>query len=107
MSSNAYILTMSEAQLTDTVVELARFHRWKVVHFLPARVRPGRWRTALQGDIGSPDLLLARDGVVLLVELKTERGVLMSAQKEWGEAIGAQYRLWRPRDLDEIKETLK
>lgn len=105
MSSNAYILTMTEEQLTDTVIELAKFHHWHVVHFRPARLNKG-WRTLLQGHIGSPDLLLARDGVVLLVELKSERGVLGKEQADWAIAIGDQYRLWRPRNLDLIKETL-
>jgi hypothetical protein len=103
--SNAYILTMTEQQLTDTVVELAKFHGWKVVHFLPAKLR-GKWRTPVQGDIGSPDLLLARRGVVLLVELKTEKGRVMPAQNEWAAAIGAIYRLWRPSDMTEIRAVL-
>lgn len=104
--SSAYILTMTEEQLTSTVVQLAQFHGWKVVHFRPARLGD-RWVTAVQGDIGSPDIILARRGVVLLVELKTERGRLTPQQKQWAKEIGEQYRLWRPRDLDRIREELK
>lgn len=105
VSSNAYVLTMTEDQLTETVIELAQFYGWKVVHFRPARIG-GRWMTAVQGDVGSPDLLLARGGVVLAVELKTERGRVMPAQVDWGVALGDTYRLWRPRNLDEIRTEL-
>lgn len=105
--SNAYALTMDEEHLTATVIELAHFHHWKVAHFRPARTRRG-WRTLVQGDIGSPDLILARNGVVLLVELKAQRGRLSHEQQEWADAIGVHtYRIWKPSDLNTIKEVLK
>jgi len=104
--SNAYVLSMTEEQFTQVVIELAQFRGWKVVHFRPARIRD-RWMTAVQGDIGSPDIILARGGVVLLVELKTERGRLTPQQKHWAQEIGEQYRLWRPSDMERIKEILK
>ena len=97
---------MTEAQFTDTVVELAKWHRWQVAHFRPARTTRG-WRTTMQGHIGFPDLVLARAGVVLLVELKTIHGKLGRGQQEWADQIGAAYRLWRPTDLEEIKRELR
>jgi hypothetical protein len=103
--SSAYILSMTEEQLTQVVLELAKFYGWKVVHFRPARTRHG-FVTAVQGDIGSPDVILARRGVVLMAELKTERGRLTPQQKHWAQEIGEQYRCWRPRDLDQIKKEL-
>lgn len=104
--SNAYVLTMTEDDLAAFVIELAQFRGWKVVHFRPARTEHG-YRTAVQGDVGSPDLILARRGVVLLVELKAERGRLTPQQKEWAKAIGPYiYRLWKPSDLESIKEVL-
>ena len=106
MSGNAYVLSMTEDQLASLVIELARFHGWKVVHFRPARLGK-RWMTPVQGDVGSPDLMMARAGTVILAELKAERGSLRPEQKEWAEAIGACHRVWRPRDLDEIREVLK
>lgn len=105
LSSNAYILSMTEEELTATVIELAMFHHWHVVHFRPTRTMKG-WRTLLQGHVGSPDLILARGGVVLLVELKSQRGILGKEQADWALAIGDQYRLWRPSDLDTIKKEL-
>lgn len=61
----------------------------------------------MQGHEGFPDLVLARDGVVIFAELKTDKGRLGPGQKEWAEEIGAQYRLWRPKDMPQIIETLK
>lgn len=98
---------MTEAQFADTVLELAKWHGWRVVHFRPARTQRG-WRTALAGDIGFPDLVLARGGQVLHVELKTVHGRLGRGQQEWADAIGAEtYRLWRPTDLETIKKELR
>lgn len=97
---------MTETQFTDLVVELAQFHGWRAVHFRPARTDKG-WRTAMQGDRGFVDVVLARDGHVLHVELKTQDGALRPGQREWGEAIGPTYRLWRPSDLERIKQELR
>lgn len=99
-------LPLTEAQFTETVVELAKFHGWMVSHFRPAWTERG-WRTPLQGHAGFPDLVLARGGEVLIVELKTVKGKTTKQQIKWGEEIGNQYRLWRPTDMDEIKETLR
>jgi len=103
---NEYRKRMTEAEFTETVIQLAKFYGWQVSHFRPAWTERG-WRTPLQGHAGYPDLTLARHGVVMLIELKTERGKVTKEQARWAEAIGEQYRLWRPTDLDTIKEELK
>jgi hypothetical protein len=97
---------LTETQFAQTVVDLAKYLGWRVVHFRPARTDKG-WRTAMTGDRGFPDLVLARRGVVLHVELKTQHGRLGSGQAEWAESIGESYRLWRPADLDQIREELR
>jgi len=97
---------MTETQFAETVIALAQWHKWKAVHFRPARTKQG-WRTAMTGDRGFVDLVLARNGVVLHVELKRQDGVMRAGQKEWGEAIGDTYRLWRPSDLEAIREELR
>jgi hypothetical protein len=104
--SNAYVLSMSEEDLTATVIELAHFHHWLVFHPRPARGRGGEWRTATQGDVGMPDLVLARGGVILLIELKTQRGRLSHEQTAWALAAGEHYRLIRPADLDALRKEL-
>src|SRR5207237_10796023 len=65
---NELPLTISEASFQSTVIDYARRCRWKVSHQRPSQVRPGRWATATTGDVGMLDLVLARDGVVLIVE---------------------------------------
>lgn len=60
----------------------------------------------MQGDRGFPDLVLAKNGVVILAELKTDTGRLGQGQPEWAEQIGTQYRLWRPKDMEQIKAEL-
>lgn len=98
---------MTESAWSAWVIDLARWSSWKVVHFLPAWTADGsRVRTALHGDKGSPDLLLARDGIVLLRELKTDTGRVAPEQLEWLHAIGDQGAIWRPRDRDLVTATL-
>lgn len=103
---NEYQARMTEAHLTETVIQLAKFHGWQVTHFRPALTEHG-WRTPLSGHKGFPDLVLARGGDVLIVELKTEKGRTTKEQERWAQAIGSQYRLWRPRDLEALKEELR
>lgn len=92
---------MTEVDLLRTVVEMAKWNHWLVHHQRPARTEKG-WRSAIQGDSGFPDLVLARDGRVLFVELKSERGRLSDGQLRWQGALTGRgrWKLWRPRDLD-------
>ena len=103
---NPLIHFVTETQFADAVIELAQYNGWRVVHFRPARTDKG-WRTAMTGDRGFPDLVLARDGVVLIVELKTQDGRMGVGQAEWGTALGDCYRLWRPSDLNTIRDELR
>jgi len=96
---------ISEADLLQRTIDLARLNRWRVCHQRPARTTQG-WRTPITGDQGMPDLVLARDGVVLLVEEKSERGRLRPGQRLWLDACGEHGRLWRPSDWDTIVEEL-
>lgn len=98
-------LPISEAQFTNTVIELAKFRGWKVAHFRPAQTARG-WRTPMSGDVGFPDLVLARDGVVIFAELKSDSGRLRKEQIEWAAHLPGAY-IWRPKDLDLIKELLR
>jgi len=53
-----------------------------------------------------PDLILARRGVVILAELKSDKGRLTLEQIAWQRAIGEHHRLWRPSDLPSIVREL-
>jgi hypothetical protein len=98
---NAY---MTEDQLLTAVVEAAQLNGWRWHH-----VRRSD-RAIQQGYGGFPDLVLAKDGRILFLELKTARGVLAPGQSDWldelrpldmpSEPITA--RVVRPADLDDV-----
>lgn len=96
---------MTEDDLLRAVIDLAHLRGWLVVHHRPARTEKG-WRTPTQGDKGVPDLILARRGVVILAELKSDRGRLTLEQMAWRDALGQHWRVWRPADLPRIVEEL-
>lgn len=103
---------ISERELQEWVIELAKLRGWKVAHFRPAKTAKG-WRTPMQGDPGFPDLVLARAGRVVFAELKSEKGRLSPGQQGWTEALGRfnpdgqEVYVWRPRDRDLIVEVLR
>lgn len=99
-------LTVSEAQLQRAVIDYALLQGWRVVHYRPARTIHG-YRTALTGHPGAPDLLLARHGQVLHVELKRHNGRVTPDQRLWLAALGTSARLWRPQDWPTIVAELR
>lgn len=113
--TNVFHAHMTEAQLQDRVVDLAKARGWRVAHFRPARTKDGSWRTPVQGDKGFPDIVLARDGRVIFAELKSETGRLGEGQAEWLQNLEdgpdahdhVLVRLWRPSDWPEITEVLE
>lgn len=122
---------MTEAQLQKAVMDAAKFYGWLGAHFRPSQTKSGSWATAMQGDIGFPDIVLVRAPRVLFVELKSEKGKLSDAQEVWRSALEdcehdaqahmmtgqcrpgyfapIEYRLWRPDDWTngEIQRVLK
>lgn len=92
---------MTEADWQRRVLDYAKLRSWRVCHVRAARTKDG-WRTAYEGHPGLPDLILARRGVILLVELKSATGRLNEHQKLWLAAAGANGRLWRPADWDQV-----
>jgi hypothetical protein len=100
-------LTMSEADFQSTVIDLARRLGWRVCHFHATRLPGGRVITPVQGDVGAPDLILARDGVVILAELKRHGAKPRPAQVEWLTALGAYGRLWTPMQWPAIVAELR
>ena len=96
----------TEKSFQSAVMKLAKQAGWLRFHPRPSQAPSGRYVTNFDGDKGWPDLALARNGVVVLAELKTESGKLTDGQKEWIEASGGLIRVWRPSDWNEITETL-
>lgn len=95
-------LPVSEQEFQDAVIEAAHLSGWLVYHARAVRLASGRWGVPMQGDPGLPDLVLARRGVVLLRELKTDSGDVEPQQERWLQAAGAFAGVWRPSDWPRI-----
>jgi hypothetical protein len=103
-------LAESEREFQAKIVDLAKRMGWLVHAERPANTE-GRWRQPIQGDAGWPDLVLVRDGVMMVVELKAERGRPSPAQRGWLAELGKVPDLivdvWRPSMWDEIEALLR
>jgi hypothetical protein len=119
--------TMTEREFQDAIVELAHLWGWRVFHARAAGTNKG-WRTPIAYDgKGYPDLTLIHPkGHIVFAEIKRETGSTTSdEQKAWAEtltectneinkwlaasAVGEDrvfYRMWRPRDGDDIVTVL-
>jgi len=100
----------SEAVFQAQVIRLAKMNGWMVFHPRKAQAKDGRWLTAVQGDVGFPDLVFAhRLRGVIFAELKSSVGRIEDAQAKWLEELvlgGAEAYIWRPKDLQEIADRL-
>lgn len=103
-------LAITETEFQSTVTGYAELMHWKWCHFFPLQNKRGKYQTPVEGHPGMPDLVMSRDGAVLLVELKRAvRGVVSPQQKGWLAALGDHGRLWTPHDWNsgEIIRTLR
>jgi hypothetical protein len=100
---------ISEKELQKAIIDLAHLLGWRVAHFRAAQTGE-RWMTAVSADgVGFPDLVMARNGCVVIAELKAKVGRISPAQEAWLTAFGgpdiAGRRLrvfvWRPADWTE------
>lgn len=100
MIPSSVLDTLTESEFQSMIVDRARARGWLIHH-------DRRQDLGIGGDAGFPDLVLARAGVVLFVEVKTARGRLSEHQRRWLEALGPSdanpYRVvWRPDDWSSI-----
>ena len=96
---------LSEKEFQAQVVSLARTLGWMTYHtFNSQRSNPG-----------FPDLVMVRGERVVFAELKSEKGRVSEAQKEWLAALNVladvpgspvKVWMWRPSDWDDIVQTL-
>jgi hypothetical protein len=93
---------LSEAAFQQRVMEAARRAGWLCCHFRPAKTQRGNWITPMAGDKGFPDLALAKDGRVILAELKSDKGKPSKEQLAWLAAVGGHGRLWSPENWEAI-----
>lgn len=95
---------MSENALQEAILELAKLLGWRIAHFRPARRADGTWRTAMQGHVGFPDLVLLRPPRLICAELKSEKGQVSHEQSLWLNGLRTVHNVetyeWRPRDWD-------
>jgi hypothetical protein len=96
---------MSEAQLQNQIIAMARFHGFTHAYHT---------HDSRRSVAGFPDLVLvsARQKRVLYRELKRERGRVEPEQQDWIDtliAAGQDAAIWRPRHLflGEIEASLK
>jgi VRR-NUC domain-containing protein len=116
------ILTVSEAEFMDHVFNLAALFGWHGVHIIHSHgnieslhsLKRRFPRAADHEDAsGLPDLLLVHPGrgLLLLVELKTERGRVRPGQARWllwvGRGPSVMSTVWRPQDEAEIRRVLE
>lgn len=82
------------------VEDLARLSGWLCYHTYSSR----------RSVPGFPDLVMVRPPRVIFAELKSEKGRLRDAQREWLDALrrceSVEARLWRPSSWSEIEEVL-
>jgi hypothetical protein len=91
-----------EEEFQFRVIQAAKRYGYLVSHSRPSLSQSGRWHTAIQGDKGFLDLVLAKAGDVIIAELKSDNGRLTPEQKLWIVALGGLAVVWRPRDWDAI-----
>ena len=86
---------MPEESLQTAIVMLAKLTGWLVYHTFDSR----------RCTPGFPDLVMAKGGRILFVELKAEKGVTQPAQQEWlrvlGMNTGVEVHVWRPAQWDD------
>ena len=100
-----------EESFMADLIDLARSLGWRCAHFRPVRalLKNGqmRWMTPVQADgEGWPDLVLVGHGRVLFCELKSDPGVLTTAQEAWLEALRAAAGLLSPAEIRKGREGL-
>ena len=115
-------VTETESDFLASLIEYAQARRWRVAHFrhgMTSRVdKSGKpvWVTPVQADgAGFPDLVLVRDGSLLFVEAKSERGKPSQAQQEWlwdltkvvYSSSRVEVHVWRPSNWPLIEKVLE
>jgi hypothetical protein len=93
---------LSEAEFQRRVLDTAAYTGWTVYHTFDAR----------RSEAGFPDIVAvnAKQRRILYVELKSPRGRLSAAQRQWLDKLGragAETAVWRPADWDEAVAVLR
>lgn len=100
----------SESQCQATIVDAARRGGWLCHAERTSTTAGGRWMTAIQGDVGWPDLVLVRHHEAVFLELKRRPGRVAPAQQTWLHALRAAGLragvVWVPEGVDQLVDFL-
>jgi hypothetical protein len=104
-------LAITEAEWQQQVVDLAHMLGWRHNHTRRSIGRGRSWTTATS-VIGWPDLVMWSEAQrrVLYVELKSETGKLSFEQDivlDSLRAAGCETFVWRPSDLEQVRDVLQ
>jgi hypothetical protein len=92
---------ITEKQFSRQVEQLARLMAWEIYH---------SW-ISIRSKAGFPDFVLVRPPRVLVIELKSDKGLLTSSQFYWmnlfARCPGIESYVWRPEDWKRIEEVLR
>ena len=101
-------VSMSEGDYQQRIMDTAKLLNWRIVHIRPMWDRTGkRMMTPYTGHPGLPDLILARRGTVLLIEVKSETGKPSLDQEAWLAAAGPNGFLTHPSDWPHLLKVLE
>ena len=101
---------MTEEEFSKQIEGLLDLYGWHWTHFRPARRLDGSWRTAVSGHKGFMDYVAVREGRLLFLEIKSEKGIVSDEQSVWLTALAAtraEVYVWKPSQWDEIVSVLR
>ena len=100
---------MTERELQKAVIQLAETTGWMVYH-----VQNVKGHLRAKTSVGFPDLIMIRDGQLVVAELKSEKGKLSQEQIHWLTSFNwldknCRVFVWRPEQWlnGDIEEVLK
>lgn len=104
---------MKENEFQNNIIELAQLKGFTVAHFRTVRVqrKDGSvyYCTPVQSQAkGFPDLVLLKEGRMIVAELKSDKGKTSPEQDKWLDlfcTVSETY-VWRPKQWDNIVEVL-
>ena len=101
---------MKEKELQHLITDLLNTFGWIHTHFRPAIRQSGGWSTPITGHAGYPDITAVKDGQILFIELKSEKGRVRPEQQTWIDHLcinpHVEVYVLRPRDIDGITARL-
>ncbi len=114
VSDPTLTFTQPEKEFQSQVIRYAELMGWQVFHDratnAPRACKHCKRRLDIpRNDPGFPDLVMVRRPRVVFAELKSQRGLLTIAQRDWLtdlRASGQEAYLWRPSDWREIERVL-